>query len=146
MLALLKSVSVAAIVFVLVLSSACASKQQSPEPVPSFSTEITADGIKFFTYALRQPERIERAISRRNLQSAQGSGRAQNPSRKQRKRDKEMLEERLETLLAQNGYCRDGYFVLDQYVGPSEATLRGECKEGANPMDRALFPTGTPYK
>lgn len=102
---------------------------------PSFATNITSGGIKFFTYTLKKPEREERL----RATAGRNPGLQRTPSSKQRKRDKNKLTDKVDLFLAENGYCREGYFILDQYIGPAETVLRGECKEGATEQDRMRF-------
>ena len=78
-----------------------------------FSTEITSDGTKFFTYVRHLP--------------------------KDSKPDKG-LREAVATKLETTGFCRDGYLRLENYHANGIARLRGECKEGASTHDREQFP------
>jgi hypothetical protein len=52
---------------------------------------------------------------------------------------KERINEKLDSKLAETGYCREGYIELDSYVGKGQSQIRGECKEGATDSDRKKF-------
>ncbi len=109
----------------------------------AFDTRITTNGTKLFEYRLEVPQYQldqQRAQPRTNTAiNAEGpEGRA--------KRMRRRLESRLETILRETGYCRDGYLEIDRSIfggGPTmlgEGIIRGECREGATPADRRRFP------
>ncbi|MAT91543.1 MAG: hypothetical protein CME59_02985 [Halioglobus sp.] len=126
------------------LGSACASKQPRPEPTTFFSTSITEDGGKFFVYRVELPEREERAGRGGTRQGGDRGRRGGPPGQQQGRdavqRDDDALKQQVDRLIAENRFCRDGYFVLDQYSGAGGKSLRGECREGASPEDRIRFP------
>ncbi|MEH6557382.1 MAG: hypothetical protein V7459_05790 [Oceanicoccus sp.] len=138
--------SLSLLVIAVVLSSACSSKKPRPEPVVYFSTNITAEGGKFFVYRLEMPQRSEQEGGRRGSRPMKGGrpdgGRDGGPpptkDRKGGGREGD-LEQRVDSLLAENLYCRDGYVILDKYAGGGGVSLRGECKDAATPADRNRF-------
>ena len=93
--------------------SACAATKPADSFKDEFSTEITGDGTKFFTYV-------------RNFQ------RGTEPGKTLRK----AVQARLDTTT----YCRDGYLTLEHYQANGIARIRGECREGATDNDREQFP------
>ena len=79
------------------------------------------------------------------LHDAKPRGRRGGPPGQQQgrdavQRDDDALKQQVDRLIAENRFCRDGYFVLDQYSGAGGKSLRGECREGASPEDRIRFP------
>ncbi|MFT5691125.1 MAG: hypothetical protein ACI92E_000450 [Oceanicoccus sp.] len=50
------------------------------------------------------------------------------------------LKEKLETALAENGFCREGYEELDRHEAMGEMSIRGECSDEATDDDRRNFP------
>ncbi len=102
--------------------SACASPEPAPSFNDSFSTEVTTNGTKFFTYIRHIPKH------------ARGDGRGDES-----KADTSLqlaIEKELET----TGYCRDDFLVLERYQANGIARIRGECRDGANDSDRTKFP------
>ncbi len=95
--------------------SACASKHPPAEIFDDdeFSTEITQDGTKFFTYIRHMSKDAKHA---------------------------EGLRGAVELKLDTSGYCRDGYLDRESYHANGIARLRGECREGASTQDRKQFP------
>ena len=102
--------------------SACASTEPAPAFNDSFTTEITANGTKFFTYIRHIPK------------DARGGGRGNGS-----KADTSLqlaVEKELET----TGYCRDDFLVLERYRANGITRIRGECRDGASDSDRTKFP------
>lgn len=102
--------------------SACASTDPAPAFNDSFTTEITANGTKFFTYIRHIPK------------DARGGGR-DNDS----KADTSLqlaVEKELET----TGYCQDDFLVLERYRANGITRIRGECRDGASDSERTKFP------
>lgn len=93
--------------------SACAGTKPAASFKDEFSTDITGNGTKFFTYVRRFPNDTE-------------------PDKTLRK----AVQSRLDT----TGYCRDGYLTLERYHANGIARIRGECREGATGSDREQFP------
>ncbi|MGM0632727.1 MAG: hypothetical protein ACQETO_06075 [Pseudomonadota bacterium] len=109
----------------LLLIAACA----TPDPLsvlPSarerMIAQISDDGSKFFEFNrehVTDPRRRE-----------------QGPL------PEEVLTRRVEDVLAETGYCRDGFFELYRQSVSGGLTLRGECREGVSETDRMAFPDG----
>jgi hypothetical protein len=138
--------SLSLLVIVVVLSSACSSKKPRPQPAVYFSTNITVEGSKFFVYRLEMPQRSEQEGSRRGSRPTKGGGpdggrdRASPPARDRKGgRGADDLKQRVDQLIAENLYCRDGYVILDEYTGGGGVSLRGECRDDATPADRNRF-------
>ncbi|NIB40005.1 hypothetical protein HBA55_10430 [Pseudomaricurvus alkylphenolicus] len=104
----------------------------------TFDTEITANGSKMFTFELTTkrpsgPRETPRVKTERNGDKPRSSGLS-------KKKLKSHLHNRLDQKLVENGYCREGYLVLDSFVARGHASLRGECRETATSGDREKFP------
>lgn len=54
-------------------------------------------------------------------------------------RNKEMIYQRLESKLAETGYCREGYMELDFFMSRGQSQIKGECNDGASDNDRKIF-------
>lgn len=137
------------LVMAISLSSACSSKRPRPEPAIYFSTYITVDGSKFFVYRQEIPQHTNRKKSGQSSHEMKGQrpsggrgdgpqqerGRGRGPDRP----DKNSLTQRVDMLIAENSYCRDGYIVLDEYTDAEGVSLRGECRDDATSEDRGRF-------
>lgn len=134
--------------FLLALTSACTTNDKRPrqEPTAHFNTNITADGTKFFVYRVEMPQRDAQGEPRGRPQgggrggSGGPPGQSRGPSQDARDNDDDLLKQQVDLLIAKNRFCRDGYFVLDQYDGAGGTSMRGECREEASPEDRTRFP------
>ena len=96
-------------------------------PGATFTTKILADGTKLFVYAQRFARRdgdMEGDGGNRGNRSAQVA---------------QITQRGVQTMLAQNLYCRDGYVVLEQYEERTSYVIRGECREAATSADREKF-------
>lgn len=93
--------------------SACTGTRPAASFNDEFTTEITGDGTKFFTFV-------------------RSSARDTEPDKTLRK----AVQKRLDT----SAYCREGYLTLEHYHANGIARIRGECREGANDRDREQFP------
>jgi hypothetical protein len=102
--------------------------------------EILPNTSKMFIYRLRIPEdqmlhsvRIERGGFQRG-EDARG-GINVSGSTPQR------LVENAGYVVANMGYCREGFLQIDSSVSQYDLWLKGECKEGATEEDRKKFGT-----
>lgn len=102
--------------------SACASTDPAPSVHDSLSTEITANGTKFFTYIRHIPKDAREDGLDDNSKADTSLQRA--------------VEKELET----TGYCRDDFLTLERYRANGIARIRGECRDGASDSDRTKFP------
>ena len=105
---------------------ACAGTKPAASFNDEFSTEITGDGTKFFTYIRHSP-----GGTGGNRGKGKGKGK-KNPDNS--------LQEAVQARLDTNGYCRDGYLALERYQANGIARIRGECRDGATGDDREQFP------
>ena len=103
---------------------ACAGTKPAASFNDEFSTEITGDGTKFFTYIRHLP-----GSTGGNLGKGKGKKKPDNS-----------LQEAVQARLDTTGYCRDGYLALERYQANGIARIRGECRDGATGNDREQFP------
>ena len=114
------------IVVIATTIAACSNTPDKPEPGAIFTTSISDNNSKLFNYSLRQPKQVKR--------NRDGAGYA--PAGRATNRPKPInLNTGLDALLASNGYCREGYMVLEG----QEYSIRGECQESATAEDRERF-------
>lgn len=105
----------------------------------TLEVEILDNHSKMFTYRLRWPEdQIPTHIGiSRNGSDARKSfyeggfniGRATY----------DRLLQNTNYVVAQTGYCREGFFELDRSISRYHLWMRGECKESATADDRLRF-------
>lgn len=91
-----------------------------------FEVLILPNGTKLFEFAVKPPP-VTRPASHALPQTESPGSRRLSPER---------LLKQLEQTLAETGYCREGYQVLERYPN----YLRGECREAATGEDRQRFP------
>lgn len=139
------------------LSLAGCASAPPPEFQSVFTTHIFDNGNKQFTLRLvdHEAEMTDRKRPPRpqgRPPRAEGGGRKEPPKRSPRSPVKAPLQEsikpvaltKLDQVLAGSGYCREGYWLLDeQFHGALSKlkgiTLKGECHELANDDDIARF-------
>lgn len=127
---------------------ACGSTQRKPPEVTEvFVTNITADGLKLFSYTLTkaiapktrgsQSDRGGRGGGKGGSRSGMGGTKPAGKDMMQsiRKNVYQILDAKLEEV----GYCREGYLEVDSFIGRGYSQIRGECKEGATDQDRIVF-------
>ncbi|XOV80421.1 MAG: hypothetical protein ACFHVJ_05585 [Aestuariibacter sp.] len=124
--------------------SACASRSGHSDIVQQqFLTDIKENDSKIFVYIanfkVARPKSQEQIIN----EMAGNNSAKQHVRQKQRQSADRQLEEKLtdalEDKILNTGYCRNGYFVLSQYIDFGSGEIRGECRESATDVDRALF-------
>jgi hypothetical protein len=124
------------LLFALLFSlTACQSTKEYEAIGQSFRSRISESGLKHFELRLR--------ASRQDFEMRGPPQQSQNSPRKSFNRfDKvqRLLERSAEYTIAQNQYCRDGFWVLDQDVDLRGFYLRGECNEKATEADRQAYP------
>ena len=110
-----------------------------PKPKETFSTEITANGTKFFSYSVEMPERLRMKSDERKQRSGmeKGDRRAESDAAG-RGRSTERLHKQLEKKIAETGFCKEGYIVLDEVSGDRYASIRGECRDGADDQENSI--------
>ena len=131
------------------LMLACASNQKKqPEIKEIFVTDIKENGLKLFSYSVTmsspQKETNGNGRGRKGAGGMGGGMRGRNgggsPNHESMtNRSKAKINEKLDSKLAETGYCREGYIVLNSYAGKGKSQIRGECKEGATDSDRKKF-------
>lgn len=142
-------------VFVGLYLAGCASAPSQFES--TFTTHIFDSGNKQFTlhlveHAANPKERDRPPRPQGRLPRAEGGGREGPPNRNSRPSVKAPLQEslkplvltKLEQVLADRGYCREGYWLIDeQFRGLNSKlksiTLKGECHELATREDMTRF-------
>lgn len=104
--------------FVTLCLSACTGTKPAASFNDEFSTEITPDGTKFFTFIRHLPD---------DTRGARG-------------KSGDSLHQAVQARLDTSGYCQDGYLALERYQANGIARIRGECRDGATGSDRKQFP------
>ena len=143
----------------LILISGCSRNEMNITDV--FRSDIHADGTKLFTFSVifvrnaasEKPADDDRGKDKKRKKNKQGKGRdnknstdnksKKQPSEKKSKQQDKMtseLESRLAETLADNNYCRAGFFELERSFSKSIFTIKGECNESATTADRDNFP------
>ncbi len=128
----------------LAVLAACSSQPEQPPVISeSFITNISDDGIRFFTYEVTlntragKPPNKRRAAIPRDGEGRERAGRRganggrgdlQQMREKMRANADNAIIERLEKHLETTGYCAAGYLVLDKNIDPNRGYIRGECK------------------
>jgi len=130
-------------------SSTPAPGRQSPKT--SFVTNITAEGVKQFTFSVeRQAEGgggRGRMGGRGGMRGGRGLGGGMRGGGQDRI-DRASIQERihgrvrdlLETRLQETSYCREGHEVLDGSFERGLARIVGQCVDAATADDRTRFP------
>lgn len=120
----------------------CTSSYHGPPPVEDFSTRITDNRLKFFTYTWRFRPPTEETVP-----AGTPGWAAPGDMEGMIRRDlgqvsadvftefRERMHERLEA----SGYCREGYIELSRSYWPGEFRIRGECRDLASEADRERF-------
>lgn len=122
--------------------AACSGHSSLPSNVSeTFTTVIHDNGTKVFAYNLALGQEIS-ALSALDYQQGFTDGRRLYSPEELVKRNRRRLKSRLNSLLEDNNFCREGFITLQQYAGYATASLRGECREGASDEDRQRFPNG----
>ena len=132
------------------LLTACTS---IPTPINEhFSSHIFANDNKQFTYSLQYPRQSDKSEKENGLKQkrpppgrAEGNDRRkQKPQKKANKKQEQAMKTQASAMLDQyfraSGYCREGYWLLDQTIEHQRINLRGECNELATEADRQKFP------
>ena len=111
-----------------------------------FVTDIKPEGLKLFSYSVtKNMQNIGKGgvggsipdDRRGGVHRDMDDAKPDRPSMHDTM--KEMIFQKLESKLAETGYCREGYIELGSYFGWEQSEIRGECKEGATAEDRKKF-------
>lgn len=123
-----------------VLIAGCSSGLSGSQKT-EFTTRITSSGLKHFQLRIiperneLQDEQTPPKHSRTNTRQPEDK----NPDRTAYRIEKILINQ-AETELALNGFCHDGYWVLDKNAYDRTPWIRGECNETATKRDRELYP------
>ncbi len=144
----------------LLLIAGCSSKHDI-KVTEVFRSQIGSDDAKLFTFSIifvgnpasKIAANDDKNLAEKPTKSRQNKGRGKknntdNNPKKQRSDKKEKrqdrmnseLERRLAEKLADNNYCRKGFFELERSLNKTIFTIRGECNDSATAADRQNFP------
>ena len=128
-------------------------KTKSPKINDVFKTHIDEDSSKKFSYrlAIESEGRKSRGDGGGKPKGGGGGRGGDRPPRpdaddkqdrdgRQDEKIRELIDGNLTRILMENGYCRDGYNVIDQDIRGKAAILNGVCIEAASEEDIQRFP------
>lgn len=117
----------------ILLATGCAHSPGPADVMPGsdFVANILDDGTKLFMFSV--PMRRPGGGDVRDMDAGDGGQHAR------REAPRPPGPQALQAMLAQNGYCREGYVVLEQYEHQHRYVTRGECRDGATDADRERF-------
>ena len=115
----------------------------------SLHTEIRPDGSKIFeysTYLIAAPKSIQGTLSKKvqRVIATQQGNRTSTRIDKTSQRDlskalAQHFQQRLTNLEILELFCREGYFVLEEFDSANEKRLKAECHDSATPADYQRF-------
>jgi hypothetical protein len=164
----LTSVAVITMVFVLSSCSSSVDRPDKKSIVYQefLETKILPDGSKIFNFSLVMPKRNktgegyqENEASISDTQKRDGDGQRKGgkgnkqgqkksgdgPRSSESKRGLKIdalqthFQERLDKLKILKMFCREGYFILDEFVDVKQISIKAECKDGASSDDYTKF-------
>ncbi|QDP02614.1 hypothetical protein [Thalassotalea sp. PS06] len=112
----------------------CTSKPQVL--TQNFVTDITNDGSKRFELSLelsKQKPAKNEGENGKSVKRGPGKGRSSGAAMgndRQTESLAELLEERLQLVMAETGFCEQGYMVFERNLSREFLSVRGECNEG----------------
>ncbi|SMF00679.1 hypothetical protein SAMN02745866_00055 [Alteromonadaceae bacterium Bs31] len=118
--------------------AACSSTNVPKNMLVDFKTRITSSGLKHFQLQI-VPNKEAMAERSSNRRRADGDQRRSNPDRLARNNER-MLVAQAQELIALNGYCKKGFWLLDKSLYGHAPYIRAECNDTATKEDRAQFP------
>lgn len=143
----------ASVLFFALLALGCSSnKTKEPKINETLRTHIDEDNSKKFSYRLVIESAGRKSRGNGGGKPEGGGGRGgDRPPRsdsdskrgkdgRQEEKILELVDANLTKMLMENGYCRDGYNVIDQEVREKAAVLNGVCIEAASEEDIQRFP------
>jgi hypothetical protein len=134
----------AAIVFSSILVAGCAGHKLPKNIDTRFTTRITSSGLKQFEVRL-VPQAIEdKPLRTKDLSAIAGRDSAITNERVAQ-RVTYLLEHETLQLMQAKKFCREGFWLIDSNPYGNTPTLRGECNEIANDIDRQRFPDTITY-
>jgi len=104
-------------------------------PGSEFVANILDDGTKLFVFSVPMKRPGKGGDVRHEMSDDDGE-----MQRSRREGPQHPGPQALQGMLAENGYCREGYMVLEQYEQQHRYVTRGECRDGATDADRTRFP------
>ncbi len=117
----------------------CSSTKPPKNSETQFTTRITSSGLKHFQIQLLPLETELRTIDTRNTRRRNGAPNAPTSERSTR-RTESILVAQANMKIAETGYCKEGYWLLDKNLFGHSPLLRGECNDLATNIDRTQFP------
>ncbi len=123
---------------------ACSSNQLREDETETFQPRILENGSKLFDYRLNTPSdgmQNPKLVFDANEPQDMNSPPEMAPYSADN--EKAHIEARVLALvdkkLESTGYCREGFVVVEKYIGFSQSLITGECKESATDEDRRTF-------
>lgn len=128
--------------------TACASAPPPNIPLDEiFVTTIEDNHLKLFVFSVTPPERAgvdgitSDEVRHSGRPPVENSGGRPRPNKSElREQMKEIVYSRLEARLSENGFCRDGFIILESFIDYGKSRIRGECLDGATEEDYKKFP------
>lgn len=108
---------------------------QDVPPGATFSANILDNGTKLFTFSTRlphQPHGGDNTVRRDEERPTDDRPRMHADMAQNNKKG-------LQAMLLENGYCRDGYVILEMFEERADYVIRGECRDAASDSDRAKY-------
>ena len=140
----------------LLVSSCSSNKHQPPKLRELFSTYISEFGKKQFQLSIEHDMPAKHRSGRGGPPPGKGSGPPPDamggpggkkgergkPHREDKLDIRDRLHHKLESIIQENGYCRDGYTIHSESFGfkAGNQSVRGQCTESATKNDRQIFP------
>jgi hypothetical protein len=121
---------------------ACANKPDNPENLrQKLTLRIEEDGSKRFALIVWRYNQYSKpqsaSSSTKERKQMNKTGRTKS-SLKAQDALSDYLDEQLEVAIKTNHYCRQGYFIIERYLG-EKSYIKGECNESATAKDRQIF-------
>jgi len=115
--------------FIALTLCACAGSNQAKLFDSQFKTRISEAGLKHFELRYYQ--------ARPNNFNSPTRDTSPQPSLKKQKR---LMHKHAESIIEDNQFCREGFWLLNFELDLKGPFLRGECNDLATEKDRSLFP------
>jgi hypothetical protein len=104
----------------------------------NFSANILDNGTKLFTFSTRLPRQRDADDVRAENKFRRDTDQPEARPRLQADLA-EANKKAAQAMLQENGYCREGYVLLEMYEDRLDYVIRGECRDAANDSDRAKY-------
>ncbi len=131
----------------------CSQQPKKPANKATFTTHITADGVKKFQYSQTQGSKGNKKRGEKGSKGggkgnrsggSGGKGRDARGSQAKRKgggnkNNVERMKRQVEDKLNETGYCREGFAEIDHYTDAGKFYFNGQCNERASIEDRRKF-------